>query len=221
MARSHPGQLSLFDDFRLPGALLTAAAGANAATADDTAPEASGAPDSLLLAVLLGGKSAGAILAIGESLATRHGLTDHLLVSDLFHIPLLHLGSAEDIEDEELDHIAACGDGVDMLRFALTLTDVESQIGTEGLHPVVVGLQSVAELDLLADMLRASLRERGLGYRIEAGEGPMLVLGESPSLVPHAPLARTVEVPVREFALVRHVASEGRHELLRKWTLAV
>ena len=72
MARSHPGQLSLFDDFAHPGLLV-----GNVAPIEPAPVEA----DQLLLALLASGKSAGVILGLAESLAARHGLADHLLVA--------------------------------------------------------------------------------------------------------------------------------------------
>jgi hypothetical protein len=209
MARSHPGQLSLFDDLSPPGLLAGSAMPAEPAPVE---------ADQLLLALLAGGKSAGAILGLAESLAARHGLTDHLLVADLFHVPLLHLGAADDLDDAELARIVGCGAAVEMRRFSIHLGDVESQIGTEGLHPIRVGLKGTDEVDMLADLLHRGLRERGLVG--EPAEGFTLLLGESPSLVPYAPIARPIEVPVREFAVVRHIVSQGLHEVLQKWTLA-
>ena len=179
MARSHPGQLSLFDDFAHPGLLV-----GNGAQIEPAPVEA----DQLLLALLASGKSAGAILGLAETLAARHGLADHLLVADLFHIPLLHLGAADDLEEAELARISSCGAAVDMRRFSVHLGDVESQIGTEGLHPIHVGLKGMDDVDMLADLLHRALRERGLAG--EPAEGFALLLGESPSLVPHAPIGR-------------------------------
>jgi len=208
MARSHPGQLSLFDDLPHPALIAGAAAPIEAEPADQ-----------LFLALLAGGKSAGAILGLAESLAARHGLGDHLLVTDLFHVPLLHLGAADAIDETEMARLAACGANLDMRRFSIHLGDVESQIGSEGLHPILVGLKDTDAVDQLADLLHRSLRERGLAGA-EPADGYALLLGESPSLVPYAPIARPIEVAVREVALVRHVVCAGRHELVQKWSLA-
>lgn len=208
MPRSAPGQLSLFDDF--PAALF-----ATSMPAGPVRPEPQ--PDRLLLSLLVGGKAAGALIGAGEALADRHGLAAPSFI-DLFHLPVFDLGEADDLGEPEAAALLTAAEKATLPRFTIAA----KQIGPVEMRErpaAALMVEEDAALDGFAEQLFAALSERGLGDYLNRTSEPAILLGGTAEMVPEARLARPLDLPLREFGLVRINGDTQVPQVVQKWSL--
>lgn len=239
MARSHPGQLSLFDDLpQAPppapplrmrdhddvdaGAML--ACGELFAPIDTVLPEAPptvrmapaeaeepGCPVSADRLVMAVTVSIKSTGAIHA--AAQIGPGDAAPVSP--YISVLDFGDAEAIGTDETEALLEAGSAIELRRFEAAFSTLGSRDdGGLALFPDETG-----GLGALADCLRGALRECGAPTADMDRNGPHLPFGGRDG-VEVTRLDRPVRLPVRDIALL-HVFGDGSgYEVLRKWALA-
>lgn len=210
MARHVPGQLCLFRD--VPAGLL--------ATSEPAGPwQPEPRPDQLLLVLPIGGKAAGALIGVGESLADRHGLgaPDY---PDLFYLPVFDLGRADELPERQLGILCAALDKRTLPRFAVSAGQIGALSLDDGLPAAALLLAPSPALEMFCEELGLLLRARSLGNFVAPADSSVLLLGRTLASVPDTPLDRPLELPLRELALIRVLGATGRNDLVRKWTLA-
>lgn len=210
MARSHPGQLSLFDD-TLPQAPPPPPPIEDVEAVEDVAPVAA---DGLILALLVGSKSAGSVLAAARQVAAQHEVDIPAEAGFALFVSVLDFGLFDALDAEEIEAIIEAGRAVELRRFDVALSTLGSSDGG--------GLALFADesggLEGFADCLRGALRERGAPPPDADRNGPHLPLARGRIDIGSIALDRPLRLPIREFALLR-LAGDG-HEVLRKWALA-
>lgn len=228
MARSHPGQFSLFDDLPKapppsPGTIFALAEADEALPepvpvielfspeviiALETVPAPPTVPDRLALVVPISSKSGGSILAAARQVE----ISDEVLFS--LRVSLLDLGPLDQLDAEDVEAvIAACGT-VEMRRFDAVFPALAPRFdGGPALFP-----DESDALATLIDSLRSALRSRGAPAGDADDNGPHLPLGTGPGPGGHTSLDRPLKLPVREFALVR-IFADGGYEVQKKWAL--
>lgn len=243
MARSHPGQLSLFGD--LPNAPpprpLARARHHDETDADSTfacgelfettnerlasldAPLAAVQADAVVEAELPAATLIAdrLVLAVPVSLkssgailaAAQTGPGDAALFSP--YISVLDFGDAESIDADETEAVLEAGGAVELRRFDAAFASLGSlDDGGLALFPDETG-----GLDALADCLRVALRECGGPTADMDPNGPHLPLVGRDG-VESTRLDRPLRLPVRDIALL-HVFGDGSgYEVLKKWPLA-
>jgi hypothetical protein len=210
MARSHPGQLSLFDDtIYLPPPLPAPIEDVEAV--EDVAPAEA---DRLVLALLVGSKSAGSVVAAARQAAAQHEVDIPAEAGFSLFVSLLDFGAFDSLDAEEVEAIIEAGSTVEMRRFDVAL----STLGNSDTGDLALFADQSGGLEAFADCLRGALRERGAPPPDADRNGPHLPLGLEHIDIGPISLDRPLRMPIREFALLR-LAGDG-HEVLRKWALA-
>lgn len=209
MARHVPGQLCLFRD--VPAGLL-----ATAEPAGPLRPEPR--PDGLLLVLPIGGKAAGVLIGVGESLADRHGLgtPDYL---DLFCLPVFDLGRADELPERQLASLLAAAEKLTLPRLTLTARCVGPTLLGDDAPAAALQIEASEALDQFVDHFGDGLRLRGLGDFLNAADRSAIVLGRTQAMVPEITLGQPLALPVREFALVRVSGMTGAHHIVQQWAL--
>ena len=209
MARHLPGQLSLFDD--VPAGLL--------ATSEPAGPwQPEPRPDQLLLVLPIGGKAAGALIGVGESLADRYGLGAPAFL-DLFYLPVFDLGRADELPERQLASLMAAAEKLALPRLTLTARRIGPALLGDDAAAVALQLEASEALDQFVDYLGDGLRLRGLGDYLNAADRSVIALGRTLAVVPEIGLGQPLALPVREFALVRVSGVSGAHHIVQQWAL--
>lgn len=237
MARPHPGQLTLFDEFAAPLAMSAAAMPPPLPVAAEPPPgiftrpsndlagprgiDPGWGPDPVFFAVMASSKAAGDLVAAGDAQREAFGLDGWRRPAYTLHISVLGAGQADDLGEEDIDLLKEAGDAVAMGRFKVSFGEAMSFRRRSGAMPLVLPCDDgAAELAGLAETLRSGLRERGFTLRSKLDALYHLTLAYDRIEVPRTPLAEPIRMPVRDFVLIRSHRSEGRYEELQKWTLA-
>lgn len=208
MARSHPGQLSLFDD-TLPPPPPPAVALENA---EETEAGFATEPDRVVLALLVSGKSAGPVLAAARHVAAQHEIEIPAEAEPSLFISMFDFGTFDALDAEEVETVLEAGAAVEMRRFDVAL----STLGSCDDGGVALFADDSGIIDAFTDCVRGALRERG--GPLPDADRPHLVLCRSAMDIGPITLDRPLHLSIREYALLR-IWGDG-YEVLRKWALA-
>lgn len=206
MPRPHPGQLSLFD---VPAALL-----ATSEPAGPHRPEP--VPDRLLLALLVNGRSAGALMAAAEALAERNGLPSPDF-ADPFHLPLLDFGRSDDLSERDLGALGTALDRLALPRLAVVARQVTGTVLEDGGAAAALPIDFGEALEALLEHLGEGLRDRRLGHLAAPADAADICIGRVAAPLPEGRLDEALELPLRELALLR--GNGHRHGVVRSWAL--
>jgi 2'-5' RNA ligase len=219
MARSYPGQLSLFDDQGPAGPTAVVPPPVIAKVAEAPPLRVLG-DDPVFFAIMLGGKVAGDVAAAGQQLRSYYRLTSLLRTGPTLHVSVLGAGIADDLTPEDFALIVEAGSAVTMPRFDLSFVEAFS-FRRAGAKPLVLPCDEGAEeVAALAEALWAQMRERGFTLKGKLDAAYHLTLAYDRVLVPKTPLEQPIRMPVKEFALVRSYRGDGRYDTIKRWTLA-
>jgi len=206
MARAHPDQFNLFD---LPALLF-----ATSEPAGPVRPEP--VPDRLSLALLVNGRSAGALMGAAEALAERHGLPMPDF-ADPFHLPLLDFGRSDGLTERDLGAIGAALDRLSLPRLAVVARQVIGMVLEDGGAAAALPVDFGEALEALLEHLGDGLREKRLGHLAAPPDSSDICIGRVAAPLPEGRLDEALELPLRELALLR--GNGHRHDVVKSWTL--
>lgn len=206
MPRAHPGQLSLFD---VPAALL-----ATSEPAGPHRPEP--VPERLVLALLVNGRSAGALMGATEALAERHGLPTPDF-ADPFHLPLFDFGRSDDVSERDLGALGAALDRLALPRLAIVARQVTGTVLEDGGAAAALPVDFGAALEALLEHLGDGLREKRLGHLAAPADTAEICIGRVAAPLTEARLDEVLDLPLRELALLR--GNGHRHGVVKSWPL--
>jgi 2'-5' RNA ligase len=174
--------------------------------------------DIVFYALLLGAQLWAPVSRLVTAQRAAHGITGRMRPTDTFHISVLGLGFADELEDEDLELAAAVAADVAIEPFEVMFPELVSWSAKkkDGEPCPLVLTCDTGRTDILrlSAKLTAGLIARGFRPRSFTPEQPHLTLLYDSVHVPPTPLNPPVIARVEGFSLVYSHRGEGRYTVL-------
>jgi 2'-5' RNA ligase len=176
--------------------------------------------DRLFFAVHPDPRTAQRIVALAETLRTKHGLRGKPIPANRVHVTLHHLGDYCGFPESLIETVSTAAARIAMPPFEIRLDCIASFPG-RGKRPCVLrsgAADTNQALHALQSDLGAGLRDAGLGRYIERRFTPhVTLLYDEREIVAEA--VPPIVWNARAFALVHSLLGRGEHRVLAAWDL--
>lgn len=174
--------------------------------------------DVVFYALLLGPQLWAPVSRLVTAQREAHGITGRMRPTDTFHISVLGLGFADELEDEDLELAAAVAADVAIEPFEVMFPELVSWSAKKKADepcPLVLTCDNGRTGILrLAAKLTAGLIARGFRPRSFMPREPHLTLLYDTARVPKTPLAVPIKAQIESFSLIYSHRGEGRYTVL-------
>ncbi|WP_309831976.1 2'-5' RNA ligase family protein [Caballeronia sp. LZ065] len=173
------------------------------------------ATDSLFFALFPDEAAAARLTDLSKQLRSQYGLKARPIPLERLHVTLHYLGAFAGLPDGLIARAHAAASSIALPPAEIELARIESFPGRRAKRPLVLSGDASPSLHAL----HAALADAGIAVKRHPRFVPHVTLLYDEQRVPSHPVA-LVAWRAREFALVRSLLGQSRHEVLARWPLA-
>ncbi|MDR5813174.1 2'-5' RNA ligase family protein [Caballeronia sp. LZ033] len=176
------------------------------------------ATDSLFFALFPDEAAAARLIGLSTQLRTQYGLKAKAIPPERLHVTLHYLGAFAGLPDELVAQAHAAASSIALPPAEIELAWIESFPGRRAKRPLVLAGDVSPSFHALERTLHAALADAGIAVKPYPRFVPHVTLLYDEQRVPPHPVA-PVGWRAGEFALVRSLLGQSRHEVLARWPL--
>lgn len=176
------------------------------------------ATDSLFFALFPDEAAAARLADLSAQLRAQYGLKARAIPLERLHVTLHYLGAFAGLPDALIARTHAAASGIALPPAEIELDRIESFPGRRAKRPLVLSGEASPSLHALEHTLHAALADAGIAVKRHPRFVPHVTLLYDEQRVPPHPVA-PVAWRAGEFALVRSLLGQSRHEVLTRWPL--
>ncbi|MDR5833712.1 RNA 2',3'-cyclic phosphodiesterase [Caballeronia sp. LZ034LL] len=182
-------------------------------------PEVSAsAAHSLFFAVFPDEAAAARLAGLSTQLRAQYGVKARAIPPERLHVTLHYLGAFAGLPDELIARAQAAASSIALPPAEVLLARIESFASRRAKRPLVLSGDASPSLHALEHTLHAALADAGIAVKRHPRFVPHVTLLYDEQRVPPHAIA-PVAWRACEFALVRSLLGQSRHEVLARWPL--